>query len=128
MKQIKTIKNKLDNAIQFDAAVNAALQEGWTLIERKVLQPPSQPSSGTYFNIMLYAEFERFTEPDECEDSPICNLIENCARFIGNLAEKQKDTNSRGCVTCKFLCAPSDLSKCPQCSGHPEYSDWEPRT
>lgn len=128
MKQIKTISKRLNNSAEFDEAVNKAIEEGWTLTERKVLQPQSQPSEGVYIHVMLYAELERFTEPDECEGGPILNLIENLAKFTGSLAEKQKDTNSRGCGTCKSLYAPSDLSKCPQCSGSPKYSDWEPRT
>lgn len=131
MKQIKTIKNKLDNANQFDAAVNAALQDGWTLTERKVLQPPSQPSGSTYFNIMLYTELERFTEPDECEDSPLCHLVENCARFIGNLADRNVEKKpeaekiEKSCDNCRHRELPDRAQPCFSCCA---WKYWEPQT
>lgn len=91
MKQIRTITRRLTAAEAFDSDVNFALREGWTLVERKVLQPPSQPNTGTeYLNTMLYAELEKFTEPDERDESPISNLIENLARWAEILADKQK--------------------------------------
>lgn len=91
MKQIKTITRRLSDANAFDVDVNFALREGWTLVERKVLQPPAQPNTSTnYFNTMLYAELEKFTEPDERDESPISNLIENLARWAEILADKQK--------------------------------------
>jgi hypothetical protein len=58
MKQIKTIKNRLDNAASFDTEVNAALAEGWQLTKRAVLQPKAQSESLQTFT-MLYAELER---------------------------------------------------------------------
>ena len=140
MKQIKTIAKRLDNAAAFDEAVNKAIEEGWTLTERKVLQPPAQPSGSTYFNIMLYAELERFTEPDECEDSPFCNLVENCARFIGNLADRtaekapdlpedtekpEDDTPVRYCPNCKHFDTPINHPPCRNCGRH---KNWEPNT
>lgn len=60
--QIKTIKNRLDNAEAFDSSVNAALNDGWVLKKRLVLQP-HQPTGGiNYFHTMLYAELEK---PDQ---------------------------------------------------------------
>lgn len=72
MKQIKTIKNRLDNAEDFDVAVNTALAEGWRLTKREVIRPLSQ-GSGHLTYIMLYAELEReeITEAERC--------CENCA-------------------------------------------------
>lgn len=135
MKQIKTISKRLDNATAFDEAVNKAIAEGWTLIERKVLQPPSQPSDGVYIHNMLYAELERFTEPDECEDSPLCNLVENCARFIGKLADKQmekapdlpedEDVTGKFCINCKHREIPPGGVPCRNCR---DKKNWEPRT
>lgn len=140
MKQIKTIAKRLNYSAEFDAAVNEAIAEGWTLIERKVLQPPSQPSDGVYFHNMLYAELERFTEPDECEDSPLCNLVENCARFIGNLADRtaekapdlpedaekpKEDAPARNCTTCKHYGIPVNHPPCRNCVRN---KSWEPNT
>lgn len=61
MKQIKTIKNRLDNAEDFDNDVNAALAEGWTLTRREVIRPNAHPVGETSFT-MLYAELEREVE------------------------------------------------------------------
>lgn len=78
MKQIKTIVHKLYNETDFDEAVNKALAEGWTLIERKVLQPQAQPHSREHFvNSMLYAELEKhiITEAEKnCDNCAHCNL------------------------------------------------------
>lgn len=66
MKQIKTIKNRLDNNVVFDKEVNDAIAEGWTLTKRKVLQPYSQAENFHNFTF-LYAELERETaEPKRC--------------------------------------------------------------
>lgn len=74
MKQIKTIKNRLDNNVAFDEAVNAAIVEGWQLTKREVLIPKAQNEAMTTY-IMLYAELEReiITEAEKC--------CENCAHF-----------------------------------------------
>lgn len=97
MKQIKTIKARLDGAEGFDKEVNEALAEGWTLTSRKVLMPPSQPVTGsTYFNTMLYAELEKETITD----------AERC------------------CENCKHFDLPSDAEPCIKCSDNA--SHWEP--
>lgn len=57
MLQIKTIKNRLDNVEAFDNEVNRAIENGWKLKERRVLQPLAQASNYTF--IMLYAEMEK---------------------------------------------------------------------
>ena len=71
MLQIKTIIYRLDNAKQFDDAVNAAIQSGWQLTKREVVIPKAQ-SDNLYTNIMLYAELEkvdyRMTEPHFRDD------------------------------------------------------------
>lgn len=60
MKQIKTLVYRLDNASQFDKAVNTAIEEGWTLIKRETLLPLSQPNDKeTFIHMMLYAELEK---------------------------------------------------------------------
>lgn len=44
----------------FDNCVNEALQEGWKLVKRELIQPQAQPNTDTtYFSNMLYAELER---------------------------------------------------------------------
>jgi hypothetical protein len=126
MKQIKTITDRLAHAAAFDAAVNKAIEEGWTLTERKVLQPPAQPTDGVHLYSMLYAELERFTEPDECEDSPFCNLVENCARFIGNLADRNAENDPvRTCTNCKHVSCNIDEPPCCDCR---ILRHWEPKT
>lgn len=79
MKQIKTIKNRLDNNVAFDEEVNAALAEGWKLKKRDVLRPNAHPDGETSFT-MLYAELELDTDNtkrcceacgmERCTDSP----------------------------------------------------------
>lgn len=64
MKQIKTIRFRLDSSELFDSAVNSALREGWELKERRVLLPLSQ-SEGTTFYSMLYAALEKDTKKAE---------------------------------------------------------------
>lgn len=70
MKQIKTIKNRLDNAEMFDEEVNAALAEGWTLTKRDVIRPNAHPVGETSFT-MLYAELE-------CELERNCETCKHC--------------------------------------------------
>lgn len=57
----------------FDNCVNEALQEGWKLVKRELIQPKAQPNiGGTYFNTMLYAELERSTS--DCETSTLNDI------------------------------------------------------
>lgn len=63
MKEIKTIKWQLDASKEFDAEVNAALAEGWTLVRRYVL-PPYGCGTVHYYR-MFVAELERETEGGE---------------------------------------------------------------
>lgn len=58
MKQIKTVRHRLDNTCQFDDEVNNLLREGWLLKKRTVLRPFCQGSS-MFVHIMLYAELEK---------------------------------------------------------------------
>lgn len=52
--KIKTIKNRLDNAEDFDRDVNAAIEEGYILKKRYL---SSTPRDGAYR--MLIAELEK---------------------------------------------------------------------
>ena len=63
--QIKTIKNRLDNAESFDKAVNEALSDGYILLKRKVLEP-QQPhtNDNTWLHTMLYAELVKYDPED----------------------------------------------------------------
>jgi hypothetical protein len=133
MQQIKTITKRLDNASEFDREVNAALAEGWTLAERKVLLMQAQPND-TYMHNMLYAELEKFTEPDETEDSPLTNLIENLAALAGAWAEKAKPKEEpeeevtpeaeRYCNNCKH---DSPFGTSTQCESCYDADMWEPK-
>lgn len=120
MKLIKTIAVRTNAAAEFDQMVNDAIADGWTLIERKVLQPRTEDKY-----TMLYAELERFTEPDETEDSPLTNLIENLAALAGAWAEKAKpkeepeeerpSKNSFVCSGCKHMGTLSGEEPCRSC-------------
>ena len=66
MLQIKTIRYRLDNPIEFDDDVNAALREGWTLKKRTVLRPISQNDTN-YTHMMLYAELEMEVSEHDAE-------------------------------------------------------------
>lgn len=79
MLQIKTIRNRIDNAVSFDKEVNEALAEGWQLTRRDVLQPKAQ-SENMQTHIMLYAELEKvvITEKERtCDNCKHCDLDSN---------------------------------------------------
>lgn len=92
MKQIKTII-RLDKRVEeFDADVNKALAEGWTLTKRDVLL--ACETSQLIHNRCLYAELERevITEAericDNClhadkapEDEPCLHCSEDCDKW-----------------------------------------------
>lgn len=63
MKQIKTIIKRRDYATDFDAAVNRAIREGWTLVRRYVDRGLS--TSLTEFYPVLIAELEREVPHEE---------------------------------------------------------------
>lgn len=64
MKQIKTIMRNASAAEEFDAEVNKAIAEGWTLVKREVLR--SYDGEANSFIRMLYAELEREEAPRAC--------------------------------------------------------------
>ena len=82
MKQIKTILKGTDYLENFDAAVNAALAEGWTLTKREHIVPLRG----------LYAELEReaVTEAERC--------CENCAHFGASAVAEP-------CASCSEKCS-----------------------
>lgn len=59
MKQIKTIIMRRDYAEGFDAAVNQALWEGWTLVRRYIDPGFYGATAITVFYPALVAELER---------------------------------------------------------------------
>lgn len=64
MKQIKTIRTRIDDAGLFDDAVNEAIEDGWALKKRKTLIPKAQ-NENEYTHILLYAELEINVETEE---------------------------------------------------------------
>ena len=56
--QIKTIRNRLDNANDFDEVVNEALADGWTLKKRYHI-PGGNLTGNRYLHTMLVAELEK---------------------------------------------------------------------
>ena len=54
-RQIKTIRNRLDKAEQFDEDVNEALADGWYLVKRYTLNPGTEDR-----HCMLVAELQQF--------------------------------------------------------------------
>lgn len=100
MLQIKTIKNRLDNAASFDEAVNAALAEGWQLKKREVLQPKAQSENMQTYT-MLYAELEKVV-----------------------ITEAE-----RGCANCKYYEQQPESEPCRSCDdGMVAPTNWEPAT
>lgn len=61
MKQIKTIIRPINNATQFDFAVNRLLDCGWQLKNRKIIDVPGDISESFNFPVIhvLYAELEK---------------------------------------------------------------------
>ena len=95
MKQIKTIKDRLDNAEAFDKAVNSALREGWQLTKREVIRPAAQPTNGAILHSILYAELEH----------------------------EEITEDERGCENCRYFSTPSCSEPCLSCDE--ECSKWE---
>lgn len=63
--QIKTIKNRLDNAEEFDTDVNKALSEGYLLTRRTIIIPNQPANNSTSFlHNMLYAELVKYDESE----------------------------------------------------------------
>lgn len=83
MKQIKTITRA--GASEFDETVNAALAEGWQLIERRLVQTPTGAVGFHYAQL----EREEITEEGRC--------CENCAHYF-------KKNNEEPCSYCSEDC------------------------
>ena len=94
MKQIKTIKNRLDNAEHFDTAVNESIKEGWTLTKREVLIPNAQECHYTY--IMLYAELERGGIAGDEEEEDEERRCQSCMYYACSY-------HTEPCYSCKNL-------------------------
>lgn len=73
--EIKTIKNRLDNAEDFDRVVNAALADGWHLTRRDVILPVQPNAGNTYFHTMLYAELVKRDPPAEAEEPDLLTAM-----------------------------------------------------
>lgn len=104
--KIKTITSRFDSAENFDAMVNEALENGWTLTRREVLQPLAQSERCTTY-IMLYAELVKVDEPaapmiwqeavralketciktDRCDT---CEMQEWCDEYLSESPEPQE--------------------------------------
>lgn len=80
MKQIKTIMAKVKKAEEFDREVNEALERGWCLRDRKLLDPHH-----------LYAELER---DDHVPKGAHCS---NCREF------DRRDSIHALCHKCRHL-------------------------
>lgn len=65
MKRIKTVMQQAGQVVQFDAAINKLLSEGWTLRKREILKTTGELSEA--FNaprvLVLYAELEKEVPP-----------------------------------------------------------------
>lgn len=61
MKQIKTVIRPLSNATQFDMTINRLLCDGWSLINRKIIDTPGEITESFSFPVIsvLYAELEK---------------------------------------------------------------------
>lgn len=105
MLEIKTIKNRLDNAESFDKEVNAALAEGWELIRRDIIIPQT-----TDKYTMLYAELERYIGELQEEEPGDDGL----ARWVFS---RRNPLEPYHCSFCGYAADPSKAlpSLCPNC-------------
>ncbi len=101
MKQIKTIMRNASAPEEFDAEVNKAIAEGWTLVKRDVLLPYEGPTR--IFHRMLYAELERETV---------------------EVKQAEQTTGRPSCWTCKWDYKKSNSEPCRNCNGGDR---WEPK-
>jgi hypothetical protein len=105
MKQIKTVYKDINPRLsptqevqEFDDEVNAALNEGWTLVKRGVLDPHVGESYD--YHRTFYAELERKEQEETEEDCLLCKHFD-------------KADGEEPCSVC--------------CHGVPSYSSkWEP--
>lgn len=143
MLKIKTIKYRLDSSDDFDNAVNQAIADGWELVERRVLQPLSQPNNGsTYTHTMLYAELEKGREPvhKEAPKTDLGDVCEVLVRLLGAqatcweadvralLSNKQEppEEGENDCLTCKHEGVDCNAEPCVSCELC-HSSRWEPK-
>ena len=87
--KIKTILRRLDGPNMpedFDTEVNKALEEGWTLTDKR-LQPDGQLLEGRCSHYMMIAEMVKMDEPEAPEaaepisvETAACIVHEECAQ------------------------------------------------
>lgn len=142
MLQIKTIKYMFDDSGAFDQAVNQAIADGWELVERRVLQPLSQPNNGsTYTCTMLYAELEKGREPvlKEAPKADLGDVCEVLVRLFGAQAtcweadarvvessKQEAPEEEHDCLTCKHEGVDCNAEPCVSCELC-HSSRWEPK-
>lgn len=78
--KIKTIKNRLDNAVSFDKELNQALAEGYQLVRRDIV-PGFRLDCGNYLHNMLYAELVLPDPAAEPETVDPVNLLRQVQEF-----------------------------------------------
>lgn len=82
--KIKTIRIRLDNAEDFDKALNKALEDGYQLIRRDIV-PGFRLSGGGYLPNMLYAELVLPDPPTEPEQIDPFEALRQVKEFCGNI-------------------------------------------
>lgn len=85
--EIKTLISGTDRAVEFDAAVNEALADGWRLVKREVL-PGMQYNATNWARRALYVELVKLDPPAEPEAPDLlaamraiketCNSVDSC--------------------------------------------------
>lgn len=86
--KIKTIRERLDNAEDFDKEANDAMAEGWQLVKRAVL-PAIALTAGTYANRMLYAELVLPDPPAEPAPFDPFEALHQVREFCGSIPPQE---------------------------------------
>lgn len=89
--EIKTVVFRLDNAADFDNAVNTALSEGWHLVKRDVIHSRQPHNTTNFFHPMLYAELAKLP----VAEAPEPMTVQDAAWII-----KQECDRHEHCDTC----------------------------
>lgn len=109
--QIKTIWSRIDSYESFDARVNKALADGWTLVKREVL-PGESYNENNWGCRLLYAELVK----GEAAPPGAMPQVDNVFHAAG-IVKACCDSHD-GCTKCELLavCA----ARSPHCWRDPE--------
>lgn len=113
--KIKTIRNRLDNAQDFDQELNTALADGYQLVRRDVI-PGFRLDGGNYLHNMLYAELVQLDPEPDPEAQPLDPMDAVYAIKATCDAMPLKDCQGGRCPLYVWCC---------QLEGGRDPSDWD---